>query len=164
VFPCLVARVQDMGGETISVWRIFLNAETGGKAPVPNPKVGFGPAKGGAVRIGGMGAEIGGGEGLESTLGAWSLEGYRFPVWSTLSTSGMASFEPPLEVRRLRLYPDGDLPRRSGDGSILLPPGIDAAQKLRDRVVPAGLPTVINPPPFNSDFLDVWNSVREAAE
>ncbi|MFG1417195.1 hypothetical protein V5F38_05200 [Xanthobacter sp. V0B-10] len=163
VFPCLVARVQDMMGATIAVWRIFLDPSTAGKAPVANPKVGFGPAKGGAVRIGGLAEMIGGGEGLESTLGAWSLERFRFPIWSTLSTSGMKNFEPPIEVQRLSIYPDGDLPPRRPDGSIGTPPGIDAAQKLRDRMVPAGIPTAINPPPFNGDFLDVWNSVRGAA-
>ncbi|GLI21881.1 hypothetical protein GGQ86_000817 [Xanthobacter flavus] len=163
VLPCLVARVQDMAGDTIAVWRIFLNPETAGKAPVENPKVGFGPARGGAVRIGGLAEMIGGGEGLETALAAWSLEGYRHPVWAMLSTSGMMTFEPPIEVQRLRLYPDGDLPRRLDDGSIGTAPGIAAAWKLRDRLAPAGIPTVINPPPFNSDFLDVWNAVRGAA-
>lgn len=163
VFPCLVARVQDMTGTTIAVWRIFLDPATAGKAPVMNPKVGFGPAKGGAVRIGGVADLIGGGEGLETALAAWSLEGYRHPVWAMLSTSGMVSFEPPIEIHRLRLYPDGDLPRRNGDGSIGLAPGIDAARKLRDRLAPAGIPTAICEPPFNGDFLDVWNSVQGAA-
>lgn len=163
VFPALVARVQDMAGDTVAVWRIFLNPETAGKAPVENPKVGFGPARGGAVRIGGLAEMIGGGEGLETALAAWSLEGYRHPVWAMLSTSGMMTFEPPIEVQRLRLYPDGDLPRRLDDGSIGTAPGIAAAWKLRDRLAPAGIPTVINQPPFNSDFLDVWNSVKASA-
>ncbi|MBB6306244.1 DUF7146 domain-containing protein [Xanthobacter tagetidis] len=163
VFPCLVARVQDMGGETIAVWRVFLNPETGGKAPVSNPKVGFGPAKGGAVRIGGVGEVIGLAEGLETSLAAWTLEGYRLPVWASLSTSGMMGFEPPLEVERVRLYPDGDLPRRGPDGSILVGPGLAAAHTLRDRLVPSGIPVAVNLPPFHGDFLDVLGAVRATA-
>ena len=62
----------------------------------------------------------------------------------------------------MRLYPDGDLPRRLGDGSIGLAPGIEAAFRLRDRLEPARIPTIINEPPFNSDFLDVWCAVRGA--
>lgn len=161
VFPALVARVQGMDGATVAVWRIFLGPD-GGKAPVDKPKVGFGPAKGGAVRIGGVAGVIGGGEGLETALAAWSLEGYRHPVWAMLSTSGMSGFEPPIEVERVMLYPDGDLPRRRDDGSIGPAPGIAAARSLRDRLTPAGIPTVINEPPFNSDFLDVLQAVQRA--
>ncbi|WP_029002751.1 DUF7146 domain-containing protein [Azorhizobium doebereinerae] len=159
-FPCLVGRVQDAVGDTVAVWRVFLDPLTGGKAPVDNPKVGMGPAGGGAVRIGGLGPEIGGGEGMESSLAAWTIEGYRFPIWATLSTSGMIGFEPPMEVKRIRIYPDGDLPQEQ-NGMIRAPPGLEAARKLRDRMILAGVPTGIEEPPFNADFLDVLNSLTK---
>ncbi len=159
-FPCLVGRVQDAVGDTVAVWRVFLDPLTGGKAPVDNPKVGMGPAGGGAVRIGGLGPKIGVGEGMESALAAWTIEGYRFPIWATLSTSGMIGFEPPMEVERIRIYPDGDLPQEH-NGMIRAPPGLEAGRKLRERMIPAGVPTGIEEPPFNADFLDVLNSLRK---
>lgn len=159
-FPCLVARVQDAGGETVAVWRIFLDPLTVGKAQVYKPKVGMGPAGGGAVRIGGIGPKIGAAEGLETSLAAWTLEGYRFPVWATLSTSGMVGFEPPLQVQRVSIFPDGDLPTER-EGIIRGPPGMAAAKKLRDRMIEIGIPTTINEPPFNGDYLDVLKALQE---
>lgn len=160
VYPCLVARVQDVAGDTVAVWRIYLDPTTGGKAPVRLPKMGLGPAGGGAVRIGGTGAKVGVGEGLESSLAWWTLEAYRFPLWATLSTSGMAGFEPPLEVKRIPIFPDGDLPKEE-NGRIRGPPGMEAAKKLERRMSQIGIPSPINDPPFHADGLDVLNSIKK---
>lgn len=159
-FPALVGWVQDVAGEGCAVWRIFLDPLTGGKAPVSNPKVGMGPAGGGAVRIGGVGPKIGVAEGLETALAAWTMEGYRFPIWAALSTSGMVALEPPLQVQRISIFPDGDLPSQE-NGVFRAPPGLAAATKLRDRMAPIGINAIINEPPFNGDYLDVLKALRE---
>lgn len=164
-FPCLVGRVQDLAGDTTAVWRIYLDPLTGGKAPVDNPKLGFGPASGGAVRIGGKGSgKIGVAEGLETALAAWLLVGCCFPVWATLSTSFMMLFEPPFHVKRLVIFPDGDPLIKRIPGSDFyepeaIPPGIRAARALKARMGSANIPTTINELPSESDYLDVWRSV-----
>lgn len=158
VFPCLVGRVQDAGGETTAVWRIYLS-ESGEKAPIEPNKVGLGPANGGAIRIGGVGPKIGVAEGVETALGAWWLIGRRFPVWSVMSTSGMANFEPPLAVERGTTFPDGDHPsqKRGEEYVAAEPPGRRAARILRDRMTSVGLQwTTEAEPPIKQDYLDLW--------
>lgn len=155
-FPCLVARVDDAFGELTAVWRIFLDPATAGKAKVDNPKLGLGPASGGAVRIGGLADRIGCAEGLETSLAAWTLERYRFPVWATLSTSGMTGLELPLDVKRLVIFPDGDMPREMPDGSISVPPGLKAARVAAEKQSEfLEQVSIIDPPGPGRDFLNV---------
>jgi len=164
-FPAIVARVQDCFGETIAVWQIYLHHKLAEKAPVDNPKVGRGPAAGGAVRIGGDGPKIGGGEGLETSLAAWVLEGYRYPVWSLLSTSGVASFEPPAFVQRFNGFPDGDLGILNRDrDQIFDPPGIRAMRTLQERLVPMGIPSMISEMCIHGDALNLLLTMREHEE
>lgn len=163
VFPCLIGEVVDVEGDTIAIWRIYLDPKTGGKAPVDNPKVGFGPAKGGAIRIGGDAALIGVAEGIESALGAWSLIGFRRPVWGALSTSGMSNLEIPSFVQRISVFPDGDRPfRRQGDEYVTAEPaGRKAARALKERCDAAGIACVIQAePPAGFDYLDLYNEQR----
>lgn len=162
-FPTIVARVQDCWSDTVAIWRVFLDRKSAAKAPVENAKVGLGPAKGGAVRIGGAGPKIGIGEGLETCLAAWALEGFRYPVWAGLSTSGMMAFEPPLEVKRVNIFPDGDAGKLH-DGIIYDPPGMRAARDLRDRLNPTGIKTVINEICISGDVLDLLNTMRKHEE
>lgn len=159
-FPALVCRVDDLAGSGCAVWRVFLNPETANKADVENAKLGLGPAGGGAVRIGGVGPKIGVAEGVETALAAWTLEHYRFPIWSALSTSGMTGLEVPLAVERVCIYPDGDFSKEMPDGTIPLPPGIRAAQKLHERLCGLSIKAAINHPPRHADFLDVLNARR----
>jgi hypothetical protein len=147
----------------VAVWRIFLARDRAEKAPVENPKVGLGPAKGGAVRIGGVGPKIGIGEGLETCLAAWALEGFRYPVWAGLSTSGVAAFEPPLDVKRVNIFPDGDAGKLH-DGVIYDPPGMRAARALRDRLNPTGIKTVISEVCIRGDALDLLLTKRAYEE
>lgn len=163
--PALICRVDNAQGVPVAIWRIFLTAD-GRKASVSHAKLGLGPASGGAVRIGGDSAEIGIAEGVESALGAWSLIGRVMPVWAALSTSGMAGFMPPSELKRITIFPDGDKPiKRNGREFIPAEPaGRVAASKLRDRLVEYGLACVVaTEPPPGKDFLDLWNETRAAA-
>lgn len=158
-FQALVARVDDVDGALTAVWRIYLTTD-GHKADVENPKLGLGPAAGGAVRIGGIGPRIGIAEGVESALGAWLLMGKKFPVWSALSTSGMQNIEIPLGVERVVAFPDGDVSmKREGDGyvPVKVPPGRRAAQALKHRLNEEGIPCALAAePPAGRDYLDLW--------
>lgn len=162
-FPAVVARVEDAGGNLTAIWRIYLD-QSGGKAGVDGVKLGLGAAAGGAVRIGGMGAKIGVAEGVETALAAWTLERYRYPVWSVLSTSGMKRFEVPLTVERVIIWPDGDFPKSTPDGGIADPPGIRAARDLERRCKTLEVAVTVNEPPrCGTDYLDVLK-VRLASE
>lgn len=155
-FPALIARVQEAFGETVACWQIFLDpTEPTKNGLVDEAKVGLGPAGGGAVRIGGIGKHIGAAEGLESALAAWELESYRYPVWSMLSTGGVSSFEPPLEVERMTGWPDGDKAVLSPTGNIIEPPGISHQRQLRDRMAAAGISMTINEMTRDGDALDL---------
>ena len=162
-FPCLVGRVDDASGVFAAVWRIYVT-DGGDKAPVDDPKLGLGPAGGGSVRIGGMASKCGLAEGIESAIGAWFLIGMKHPVWACLSTSGMVSFEVPLGVDRIIIYPDGDAAKERPDGTIAEPAGIRAARTLRDPLNAIGIPCTIAPTPCDGkDYLDVWVATRAAA-
>ncbi|WP_192242884.1 DUF7146 domain-containing protein [Mesorhizobium silamurunense] len=155
-FPALIARVQEAFGDTVACWQIFLDPEEPKKnGLVDEAKVGLGPAGGGAVRIGGTGPHIGAAEGLESALAAWELESYRYPVWSMLSTGGVSSFEPPLEVERITGWPDGDKAVLTPSGKIMEPPGISHQRQLRDRMATAGIAMTINEMTRDGDALDL---------
>ena len=153
-YPALVANVQDCFGDTTAIWRIYLDRTNPVKAPVRVAKVGFGPAGGGAVRLGGDGPHIGVAEGIESALSTWTLERWRIPVWATLSTSGMAAFEPPLDVDRISIFPDGDRAVMDRNGRVFEPPGLHAGKQLMERIRLANIRGVINEPAMNADAND----------
>ncbi|HWL06746.1 MAG TPA: CHC2 zinc finger domain-containing protein [Xanthobacteraceae bacterium] len=162
VLPVLVCKVLDLEGEFAAIWRIYLSADGRSKADVPNPKLGLGPASGGAVRIGGGGDHIGIAEGVETALGAWCLIGRRYPVWAALSTSGMAGFEPPLGVGKITIFPDGDRSiRKQGEDyvPVACPPGRKAAQALQARMMQARIKCITAAEPVaGTDYLDLWNA------
>lgn len=164
-FQGLVARVDDVAGELTAVWRIYLTTD-GYKADVENPKLGLGPAAGGAVRLGGTAARIGIAEGVETALGAMLMHGCRFPVWAGLSTAGVQNVEIPLGIERVVAFPDGDLPvKREKDAlvTVQVPPGRRAAQELKNRLNNEGIPCALAAePPGGMDYLDLW--VRSRAE
>ncbi|WP_051677262.1 toprim domain-containing protein [Bradyrhizobium sp. URHD0069] len=156
--PALICRVDDMGGEACAVWRIYLRAD-GRKMDVEAPKLGLGPAGGGAVRIGGNGPKIGLAEGVESALGAWNLIGRKYPVWAALSTSGLIGIELPLGVEHVVLFPDGDAPiRKQGNEFVpTVPAGRKAAETLRARLLSEGLGvTIAAEPGPGQDYNDLW--------
>lgn len=172
-FPALVARIDDREGDFTAIWRIFLDHKKPAKAALNGEeKLGLGASAGGAVRIGGTAPHTDVGEGIESSLGAWMMICRRRPVWATLSTSGMAGFDPPDGMQRCDIFPDGDFPKRKAvpegeqDTGELdkdpTPAGRRAARALRARLNELGVKGVINPePPAGQDYLDVWNSEKE---
>ena len=165
ILPCLVARVDDAAGDLTAIWRIYVTTD-GLKASVPEPKLGLGPAAGGAVRICGVGPCIETTEGLETALAVWTLLGCKRPVFACLSTSGVSGLELPLQVKRVRHWPDGDLPLKKNEFGEYIPvrfgPGVAAANSLRDRLNCAGIGFVMNQIPggggfFPADSLDTLN-------
>lgn len=164
--PALVCRVDDVEGHITAIWRIYHTAD-GIKLPVDNPKLGLGPAGGGAVRIGGIGKRIGLAEGVETALAVRALTHGQYPIWSTLSTSGLIGVEIPLGVERISVWPDGDKPmRRQGEEYVpSVPAGRKAAQTLYERLKGEGIQTVIAAEPSSGlDYLDVFNAhMREVA-
>lgn len=161
-FPALIAAVLDPFGKMIAIWQIFLDRQKPAKAPIENPKVGRGPAAGGAVRVGGDAERVGACEGLETGLGIWALEGFRMPVWPMLSTSGMMAFEPPMFLKRLSIFHDGDKGLLQ-HGRLLKPPGQNAADVLAERMNAIGVGTNRNEMPILGDGLDLLQT-RNALE
>ena len=164
--PALVCRVDDMSGDLCAVWRIFLRSDAR-KLDVAAPKLGLGPAGGGAVRIGGTGPKIGLAEGLESALGAWNLIGRKYPVWAALSTSGLVGIELPLGIEHVVLFPDGDRPvrKKGNEYEPAVPAGRKAALTLRTRLLHEGIAcTIAAEPAPGKDYADTWNEYsREVA-
>jgi hypothetical protein len=164
IFPCFVCRVDDVTGDLTAIWRIYLDPKKPAKAPVANAKLGYGPAAGGAIRIGGIAAHIGVCEGVETGLGISALIKYRYPVWPCMSTA-VSGFEPPIEVERITGYPDGDKPWKSQGDDIVLtePAGRAAMRRLGERMVSIGVKFDAAPEPkIRTDYLDIWQARRRA--
>jgi len=159
-FPAIVARIEDAFGTTVACWQIYLDPDTAGKAPIDNPKIGRGPASGGAVRLGGVAPRIGLAEGIESSLAGWELIARRYPVWAGCSTSGVVGFEVPLAVTRVDGFADGDFGVQTPQGRILQPPGIRAQTELRARLSGAGIPGVIHQMCIDGDALDLLKTMK----
>lgn len=164
--PALVARVDDVSGQMTGIWREFIRAD-GRKADIEFQKLGLGPVAGGAVRLGGMGERIGAAEGVRTALGAWALIGFKYPVWSCLSTAGLIGFEVPLGVERMVIYPDADKPiKKHGNEFVAaVPAGRKAATAMRQRLLAEGVSVVIAAEPaVGADYLNVWQAhSREVA-
>lgn len=156
-FPALICGVQSKTRELIGLWRIYLDPDTGAKAPVENSKVGLGPSGGGAVRLGPVTETLRVTEGVETGLAVMLLTDQRSSTWASLSTSGMVGLEIPEGVRRLHIYADGDRYRdHKRTGKIMKPPGIAAAEKLKAKAESQGIQARIYPSPEPDDWLDVW--------
>jgi putative DNA primase/helicase len=157
-YPALICRVDDVYGHLTAIWRIYLRSDAR-KLDVDNPKLGLGPAGGGAVRLGGMGPKIAVAEGIESAFGYWLLTGMKHPAWAALSTSGMQGIEIPLGVGQVVVVPDGDKPLRKKEGLYIesIPAGRKAAQALWVRLVEQGIRcNVAAEPSAGKDYLDLW--------
>jgi hypothetical protein len=159
-FPAIVARVQKPDGAPTAVWRIFLSVDGTSKAPVSSPKMGLGPVRSGAVRLGGGGDVVGVAEGIETALAVAEMSCWTIPCWAVLSSGNMMVFEPPPGIGLVSIYPDSDPPREKRGGLLAPPTGPEAARKLYTRL---GCERAVlqNLPPIGDDYLDVLNTVRE---
>jgi phage/plasmid primase-like uncharacterized protein len=106
--PAIVALVRDAGGKPVTLHRTFLKPDGSGKAEMASPrKLMPGPVPdGSAVRLGPLREEMGIAEGIETALAASML--FEIPVWSTLSTALMASWNPPAGVSTVYVFADFD--------------------------------------------------------
>lgn len=105
--PAMLALITDPAGEPVTVHRTYLAADGSGKASVPVQRKAvssFGP--GPTIRLAPAASTMGIAEGIETALSAAKLFGV--PTWSVMSDYGMATFEPPLGVRRLVIFADHD--------------------------------------------------------
>ena len=104
--PALIAMVQDVHGDPVSIHRIFVTP-AGEQARYLFPsKASLGPVGGGAVRLHPVAAELVTGEGIESSASAGLL--LDLPAWAALSTSGLRCLALPPEMRRVVIAADHD--------------------------------------------------------
>lgn len=115
-FPCLIAPVKDLYGETVTAHVTYL--ENGDKLVRADHDGVVAPARkilspmtgriGCAVRLVPLdGSTLGIAEGIETALSAHRIHG--LPVWSCLNTSLLASFMPPPGVTRVVVFADRDV-------------------------------------------------------
>ena len=161
-FPAMLARVSGADGSLATLHRTYLTRE-GCKAPVESPKkmmpVSSGcPVLGGAIRLGAAGSVVDLAEGIETALAV--RQATRAPVWSAVSASLLAGFEPPPGTVNVRVWCDLD---RKGVG-------VEAAARLAARLAESGMPTELLIPPEamlrerkGIDWLDVLNEAGPAA-
>ncbi len=160
-FPVMLARVSDAHGKPVTLHRTYLT-EAGRKASVENPKrmmpvPSDQPVLGGAIRLGVAEPVIDLAEGIETALAVRQATG--LPVWSAVSATLLAGFDPPPGTHKLRIWCDRD---RKGVGE-------EAAQKLAERLAERGIPTELLIPPEamlrdgkSVDWLDVLNEYGSA--
>lgn len=156
--PALIGGVQAASRKLIAIWRVFLNADGTAMKDEEGKKVklGFGPATGGAVRFGPVTETLRLAEGMETALAVKLLTKPNASVWATLSTSGLKGIEIPAGVKRLEIYADGDRHRlNKRTGEVMTPPGIEAANTLKERAEKSGLQVTVFPSPEPDDWLDV---------
>ena len=155
-FPAMLARVSGTDGKLATLHRTYLTHE-GLKAPVESPKklmsVSAGrPVLGGAIRLGITGTVIDLAEGIETALAV--RQAIRVPVWSAISATLMAGFEPPPGTLIVRIWCDLD---RKGVG-------VEAANKLAGHLTGKGIQAELMVPPESMlrdrkgiDWLDMLN-------
>lgn len=163
-FEALIARVSNVDGKGVGIWRIFLGDGPKGRAPVKPNKMGLGLSAGCAVQLGGVAEDLGIAEGIESALAACELNDFSFPVWPTLSTEGMRSFVVPAGVLRLWIFRDLDVHRQHKDGTVREGPGLAAARDLVERLADwPGQVQIIDRPagsPESCDWVDILRLVK----
>ena len=135
-------------GKPAILHRTYLTYE-GEKAPLEQPRrlmPGSVP-KGAAIRLGQVTEAIGIAEGIETALSASAMFG--LPVWATMSTAVMASWEPPAGVERVTIFGDND----NGFG------GQAAAYALAHRLTTRKVSVMVRIPHHQTTGND-WNDIQ----
>jgi hypothetical protein len=109
-YPAIVARVDDVRGDMISIQRTFLALDGSGKAPVDKQKqrMSLGPTKGGTTHLAERvdGAPLIIGEGVETVQTV--IQATAYPGWATLGTSGLKTFDLPDDAKDVILLGEND--------------------------------------------------------
>lgn len=105
-WPAMLGRVVGMDGDMLGIHRTYLAPDGRGKAAIHRNKMMLGPIKGGSVRLSVAEDQLMVGEGIETCLAAMKATG--LPAWAALSTSGLATLQLPVAIRRVTILVDGD--------------------------------------------------------
>ena len=103
----MVAKIQSVSGETISLHRTFL--KNGIKDFIKSPRkvlTAIGSLNGSAIRLYPATSLLGLAEGIETAIAAHELFG--IPVWAVINTNGMKAFVPPERVKNILILGDND--------------------------------------------------------
>jgi putative DNA primase/helicase len=150
--PTMLAVVSLPDGTAVTMHRTYLGHD-GKKLRVESPKKlmpGLKKATGGAIRLfdPAHGA-IGVAEGIETAIACYQLHG--IPTWATVSASMMASFVPPIEIKKVYIYGDNDSHKSYA--------GQAAAYSLAKRLIEVNkMPVEVLIPDVPGDWLDVLNN------
>jgi len=136
-YPAMVSVVRYGDGSETGGLHITYLHDDGSKSH----KKMLGSVAGGSVRLADMGLDgiLGVSEGIESGIAAMMLYP-GIPVWASLSTSGMRSFQIPDGCKRLVIFAD------AGEA------GQAAAAELRDTAAAAGVAVAVVTPTGDDDF------------
>ena len=150
--PAILATFSASDSEALTLHRTYLSQD-GEKANLKNCKLTMTPKRnmaGGAVRLFPATEMVGITEGIETAIAVHEL--YNIPVWATLSTSLMISFEPPKGMKNIMIYGDSDLNFA----------GHRAAYILAHRLYLADYAVGVRfPEKMGYDFLDVKNEIKK---
>ena len=144
--------------EAVTIHRTYLNGS--GKAPIEKPRKlmpGLKQLAGGAVRLFECNDVLGVAEGVETAIAAHEL--WDIPVWATLSTSLMESFEPPRNIKHILIFADKDMNYAGERAAYVLANRLCVKNKIHvDVEVPKLNLDQLEPGQKSYDWLDVLNN------
>ena len=140
--PAVVCAVQNRNGNAIGLHITAIKADGAGKASDDSRRM-FGIVTGGAIQLHPFTEQLAVAEGLETALSFNQLTG--IPTWSCLSSSGLAGFDIPPNIKLLTIAADGDQA------------GLEAAIRLSKRAREV-CDVKLNPAPEGCD----WNDILKA--
>ena len=134
-------------GEAVTMHRTFLRH--GMKLDIEKPKKflpNLKPLAGGAIRLYESGDVLGVAEGIETAIAC--KQNFDMPVWATIGTAMMTSFDPPRGVEKVTVFSDNDENFAGQKAAYALANRLVIEKKLTVEVVVPDLP---------GDFLDEIN-------